>query len=368
LRTIFAAILLVLPCTFSAFAQRAASTTDHGAPGVRQYYIAVEEVMWDYTPRGRNLAGVPHPEVESAEGAASYTTFQKAIYREYTDATFTTLKPRDPRWEHLGILGPLIRAEVGDLIRVTLKNKTKLMVSMHAHGLQYDKNSEGAVYRDGVAPANKKGSFVPPGGSFTYIWFVPERAGPGKDDGSSVFWMYHGHFMEAKDINTGLMGPILINARGSSKPDGTPIDVDREFITAFAVFDESSSWFFEANLTRQKRPFRAIPPGDPVARLPFLMYTINGLIEGNLPMLTMKAGERVRWYMFASSNDEDVHTPHWHGQTVLSHNMRTDTIQLVPMGMSTADMIADNPGTWLFHCHNNDHFEGGMVALFTVTP
>jgi FtsP/CotA-like multicopper oxidase with cupredoxin domain len=95
------------------------------------------------------------------------------------------------------------------------------------------------------------------------------------------------------------------------------------------------------------------------------MYTINGLIEGNVPALTMKMGERVRWCMFASSDDEDFHTPHWQGQTALSHHMRTDTIQLNPMGMATADMGADNPGTWLFHCHNNDHFEGGMVALYT---
>jgi FtsP/CotA-like multicopper oxidase with cupredoxin domain len=367
-RTTTAALLLLLQWSFSAHAQRAAAESGGSAPGVRQYYIAAEEVTWNYAPRGRNLAGIPHPEIESAEGAGTQTTFLKAVYREYTDATFSTPKPRDPRWEHLGILGPLIRAEVGDLIKVTLKNRTKLMCSMHAHGLQYDKASEGALYKDGVDPANKKGSFVPPGGVYTYTWFVPERSGPASDDGSSVLWMYHGHFMEAKDVNTGLIGPILINARGSSKPDGTPIDVDREFITAFAVFDESSSWYFEANLTRQKRPFRAVPPGDPVARLPFLMYTINGLIEGNLPALTMKTGERVRWYMFASSNDEDVHTPHWHGQTVLSHHMRTDTIQLTPMGMATADMIADNPGTWLFHCHNNDHFEGGMVALFTVLP
>lgn len=26
----------------------------------------------------------------------------KALYREYTDATFTTLKPRDAKWQHLG--------------------------------------------------------------------------------------------------------------------------------------------------------------------------------------------------------------------------------------------------------------------------
>jgi hypothetical protein len=34
--------------------------------------------------------------------------------------------------------------------------------------------------------------------------------------------------------------------------------------------------------------------------------------------------------------------------------------------MKTADMIADNPGTWMFHCHVEDHMEGGMMAVYTV--
>lgn len=72
--------------------------------------------------------------------------------------------------------------------------------------------------------------------------------------------------------------------------------------------------------------------------------------------------------MFASSNDDDVHTPHWHGESVLSNHMRTDTVQLTPMGMAIADMVADNAGTWLFHCHNHEHLEGGMVAMFKVLP
>jgi FtsP/CotA-like multicopper oxidase with cupredoxin domain len=180
--------------------------------------------------------------------------------------------------------------------------------------------------------------------------------------------MYHGHFIEAKDVNSGLIGAIIVAARGRARPDGSPIDVDREFVTAFAVFDESNSWYFEANLRRHHLPFRNVRPRDPVARLPFLFYTINGLIEGNLPILTMKRGERVRWYLFASSNDDDVHTPHWHGETVICNHMRADTVQLTPMGMAVADMVPDNPGTWLFHCHNNDHMEGGMVALFRVLP
>jgi hypothetical protein len=34
--------------------------------------------------------------------------------------------------------------------------------------------------------------------------------------------------------------------------------------------------------------------------------------------------------------------------------------------LETLDMEADNPGTWLFHCHLSDHMDGGMMATFTV--
>jgi Multicopper oxidase len=27
-------------------------------------------------------------------------------------------------------------------------------------------------------------------------------------------------------------------------------------------------------------------------------------------------------------------------------------------------MVTDNPGTWLFHCHVNDHFTAGMQVCF----
>jgi hypothetical protein len=36
--------------------------------------------------------------------------------------------------------------------------------------------------------------------------------------------------------------------------------------------------------------------------------------------------------------------------------------------MKVADMVADNPGTWLFHCHVAEHMQEGMFARFIVHP
>jgi FtsP/CotA-like multicopper oxidase with cupredoxin domain len=36
--------------------------------------------------------------------------------------------------------------------------------------------------------------------------------------------------------------------------------------------------------------------------------------------------------------------------------------------MLEVDMVPDNPGTWMFHCHVDDHILAGMQALYRVLP
>ena len=45
------------------------------------------------------------------------------MFVEYTDDTFTTKVNRTASEMHLGFLGPVIRAEVGDEIKVLFKNQ-----------------------------------------------------------------------------------------------------------------------------------------------------------------------------------------------------------------------------------------------------
>ena len=49
--------------------------------------------------------------------------YKKAMFVEYTDDTFTTKVNRTASEMHLGFLGPVIRAEVGDEIKVLFKNQ-----------------------------------------------------------------------------------------------------------------------------------------------------------------------------------------------------------------------------------------------------
>lgn len=62
----------------------------------------------------------------------------------------------------------------------------------------------------------------------------------------------------------------------------------------------------------------------------------------------------------------NAHTPHWHGNTVTVAGQRTDVISVVSAQMVTADMVPENPGIWLYHCHISDHMLAGMVARYEV--
>jgi len=348
---------------------------------VRTYFIAADNVTWDYAPAGRNvLFDRPFGDEEDFYvKAGDYRigkVFKKAIYHEYTDGTFKTLKSRPPEWEHLGILGPLIRAEVGDVIKIIFRNNVDFPATVHPHGVFYDKASEGALYNDGTKGRDKDDDAVPPGGEHVYTWVVPDRAGPPPGGLSSAFWMYHSHTNEERDVNAGLIGPIIITAKGKASRDLRPVDVDREFIVAFLSTGENESWYFKENLNKyagkpQAISFQKDPFGDDAAvgpdGVPYapIMENINGYLYGNGPVMTSIRGEHVRWYVMAGTGFE-VHAPHWHGNTGTEGMMRTDTLELVTMGMHVVDMVPDNVGKWLFHCHVSNHFKAGMGTFYEV--
>jgi hephaestin len=344
-------------------------------PQTRTYYIAADHVRWNYAPDGRNdITGRPFDAVADTFTAAGPnrigSTYVKSLYREYTDATFRTLKPRPPEWQHLGFLGPVIHAVVGDRVRIVFKNNLDRPVSIHMHGLRYDKASEGAPYADGTSATQQRDDAVPPGTTYTYNYSVPDRAGPGPMDGNSVMWMYHSHTDEVGDTYSGLVGPVIVTARGQAKPDGSPLGVDREIVSVFQVSDENQSLDMPPNLATLSAP---PDPTDEEFVESNLMHNINGYVYGNQPLgeqagegMTVRRGQHVRWYLMSMGTEVDLHTPHWHGNTVVANGMRTDVVSLLPAQMIIADMTPDDPGIWLFHCHVNDHIIAGMLTRYQV--
>jgi FtsP/CotA-like multicopper oxidase with cupredoxin domain len=354
------------------------ASTILAVPGVvqaaqRTYYIAAEEVAWDYAPEKRDLMMNMHLTdeqtlfIEQGDGRIGSVN-KKAVYIEYTDASFATVKPRPADQAYLGILGPIIRGVVGDEIRVVFKNKATRPYSVHPHGVFYTKAAEGAGGNDNTSGADLKDDAVEPGDTFTYVWQVPVRAGPGPNDPSSVIWPYHSHVHSIEDTNSGLVGAIIITRAGAARRDGRPIDVDKEFITYFTVFDENLSWYLEENIETYAGGLAKVDLEDEEFEESNLKHTMNGFVFGNMPTPVMTVGERVRWYTVALGTEVDLHTPHWHGNTLLSDGHRVDTVALLPATTMVADMVADAAGIWMYHCHVNDHIAAGMTARYEVLP
>ncbi len=351
---------------------------------LRTYYVAAEEMDWDYAPDGiDHMTGKPfegYAKVHTERGPHRIgTKFLKAHYREYTDESFQKPKERAPEENYLGILGPVLHAEVGDTIKVVFKNNATHPFSMHPHGVAYEKSSEGTTY--GGLSWEETG-VVAPGKTYIYTWEVPERSGPRSPGPRSVVWLYHSHVDEPKDVNSGLIGAIVITRRGMARPDGTPKDVDHEFVNLFMAFNESKSWYFDHNIETYTSDPKGIKTDDIVpvdeAGHYFLTgsgfgdttikWSINGYIYGNMPMMTMKRNQHVRWYLVTLGDGFNFHTPHWHGNVVTTGGETTDVIAISPAQMITADMVPDKAGVWMYHCHVSDHMAAGMTTHYEVLP
>jgi len=74
----------------------------------------------------------------------------------------------------------------------------------------------------------------------------------------------------------------------------------------------------------------------------------------------------VRWYIMGMGTEVDLHSPHWHGTTLLHNGNRLDVTEVMPAATKTLDMQPDVSGKWMFHCHVNDHISAGMMTSFSV--
>ncbi|XP_046948495.1 hephaestin isoform X5 [Lynx rufus] len=336
----------------------------HRYQAARIYYIMAEEVEWDYCPdRSWELEWHNQSEKDSYghiflsnQDGLLGSRYKKAVFREYTDGTFKIPRPRTGPEEHLGILGPLLRGEVGDILTVVFKNNASRPYSMHAHGV--------------VESSTGWPLAADPGEVLTYQWNIPERSGPGPNDSACVSWIYYSAVDPIKDMYSGLVGPLTICRKGILEPYGGRSDMDREFALLFLIFDENQSWYLEENVATHgaQEPGRVNLQNET-----FLesnkMHAINGKLYSNLRGLTMYQGERVAWYMLAMGQDIDLHTIHFHAESFLYRNgesYRADVVDLFPGTFEVVEMVASNPGTWLMHCHVSDHVHAGMETLFTV--
>uniref|UniRef100_A0A8C7JXZ2 Hephaestin n=1 Tax=Oncorhynchus kisutch TaxID=8019 RepID=A0A8C7JXZ2_ONCKI len=328
----------------------------------KTYYIAAMEIDWDYSPNRtweqemyHGLTQSPGNDFIDKQGKFIGSIYKKVVYREFTNNKFTKQKERSADMQHLGILGPMIHADIGDKVNIVFKNMATRTYSIHAHGVKTD------------VPQVKE---TKPGETQTYTWYVPKTAGPTDKQETCSVGAYYSTVDVNKDLYSGLIGPLVICRRSYARSFGLKKEVE-EFALLFMVFDENESWYLDDNIkTNIKTPTRNIKEDEDFIESN-KMHGINGQLYGNLLGLNMEVGDKVYWYLMGMGNEIDIHTAHFHGHSfdykLSGGSHRADVFGLFPGTFQTVKMKPKYPGSWLLHCHVADHIKAGMVTVYKVT-
>jgi len=312
------------------------------------------------------------------------------MYMGYTNASFTV---RTDKPDTLGINGPIVRAEVGDMIQIIFYNKLeKNYMNLHSMGLGYDKTNEGSVYPNSFNEAGMNqtlhpGDAVPPGGCFTYKWLVGALnvPAPGFDSG---LWSYHPYVNMGSDLATGLVGPVIIYNQGKMAKVQSE---NREFVLLYEAFPEFQSWLSAENIAKYApntpNTARAAPQptnlgnqsiwAPQIANMPMggLSYgqgpvymSLNGYVYGNNQPFKMCQGDQTLWYIYAFGAQS--HVFHLHGNNFQVAGEVQDTfkaaVNINNGEMETIAMNASRPGLWQAICHVSTHQAWGMIDYYEI--
>uniref|UniRef100_A0AAR2II85 Hephaestin n=1 Tax=Pygocentrus nattereri TaxID=42514 RepID=A0AAR2II85_PYGNA len=356
---------------------------------VRQYYIAAEEVIWDYGPTQINqYTGIKLEDDSMADTFFDNRDdriggkYKKVQYVEYTDDTFTKRKERTPEEQHLGILGPIIRAEEEDTIKVTFRNKASRPYSIQAHGVQYSIEMDGTLYHNVLEESytakklrelKKEARVIEPlpaalvhtDSTYKYEWVVPKGGGPTESDPDCLTYLYYSAVDPIRDTHSGLVGPLLI-CKSKTLKAGKQKNVKKEFHLIATVFDENLSWYLDENINRYAKKPKSVKKDDEDFELSNKMHSINGYMYGNLKGLTMCKEDKVSWHVSGLGSEGDIHGIYFQGNRFLYRGTRKDTITVFPHVSHTVIMEPDSMGQFQITCKTADDIHAGMSANYTV--
>ncbi len=302
--------------------------------------------------------------------------------------------------------GPLIRVTEGDTVRVTFKNELGEATSIHWHGLHVPNSM------DGVPPMTQRE--IGPGQSYTYE-FTASHAGT---------FMYHSHQNAVEQIDRGLYGPLIIDPKVppavrfdkeftmmlsawntlnpvdmQSMPgmpsehhmmgDGQPMEghsQDMGVVGASGDMDKMMEGMMGTGTSGTPEAGNSSETGTSgtpgsmgsMMEMMYNYFTINGKAFPANEAWKVKEGDLVRVRIMNISNL--THPMHLHGHdfTVVAKDgepirpevQQTMNTLSVDAG-ETYDIVfrADNPGFWMFHCHELHHTEndgvepGGLIQV-----
>ena len=162
-------------------------------------------------------------------------------------------------------------------------------------------------------------------------------------------FVYHSHHNAAVQEPKGLYGVLLIDPAPGSALAERDARYDRDYVQVVSEFGG--------------------------------YFTVNGKAFPATDVLEAKPGERVRLRLI--NLGQALHPMHLHGYhfkivgtdgyPVEGPPLVKDTVTVGPGERYDLEFVADNPGTWVFHCHILSHVAnqgvepGGMITVLKVS-
>uniref|UniRef100_A0A670YA39 Coagulation factor VIII n=1 Tax=Pseudonaja textilis TaxID=8673 RepID=A0A670YA39_PSETE len=247
------------------------------------------------------------------------------------------VKPK-PAW--MGLLGPIVQAEIYDKVIVTFKNMASRPFNIHAKGVSYWKASEGAGYEDLTSQLEKEDDAVEPGHTHVYVWEILEDQGPTGSDTHCLTYAYSSHVDSVKDINSGLIGPLLVCKPGEIRGK------IQEFVLLFSVFDEG------------KRRMRGKERKEYAYAHPVFVISPKTLFFSLPADLRLCEKRPVYWYVISLGSQPEVHSILFEGHSFLVREHRLATLDISPAIFLTAETTPRTNGTFRMFCQIPSHQRG----------
>jgi FtsP/CotA-like multicopper oxidase with cupredoxin domain len=318
---------------------------------IREYWIQADSFEHNPVPNG-------YDGMMGRTFTADQTTFWAIGYRAYTPGWGRPLDADcgpDGIGANSGIPGPVIRAQVGDTIRIHFRNNDthyRWPHSMHPHGVQYDTDNDGGWM---AVDPHRPGTAVEFGDNYTYTWVC--RA-------SSVgTWPYHDHSVPQSLPATGTR-PAPKDGMAMGGDGVMEIGAELGLFGILAVTDHRTP-----RVDKEFVLFLHDLYQDDVPSVAQDLDMFNGgSFLDNTPTFTATVGQRVRWRIAALG--KEFHVFHLHGhrwRSAQGYQGWVDSQILGPSTTLTVEYTENNPGDWIYHCHVTDHMMGGMVGRYRVT-
>lgn len=245
--------------------------------------------------------------------------------------------------------GPTIRVTEGDTVEIVVTNRLAESTSIHWHGLHIPND------QDGVGGVTQP--MIESGETFNYKFIAP-HAGT---------FMYHAHGTNSREqIDRGLYAPFIIDPAG-----GDAIKADKEVTLTIG------NWM----VGNEAGEMAGMDMGDNASMsMEYDYFTINGKSFPATEAIEVTQGQLVRLRFLNPS--QTIHPMHLHGMDMaivakdgepLAEPQRINTLDLGQGETYDVVFLADNPGTWLLHCHDLHHASnagvepGGLIVPIVVT-